>query len=333
MKILVTGGTGFIGSHTCVELINQGYHPVILDNLSNSSTDILKKITEITKMDAIPFFEGDIRDEMVLKKIFKTHQIKSVIHFAGLKSVEESIQNPIKYYNNNVSGTINLLKEMCRADVKTIIFSSSATVYGAPKILPIKESHSIGKISNPYGRSKLIIEDILKDLQHSDSSWKVALLRYFNPVGAHSSGKIGESSIGVPSNLMPYITQVATGKLNKLKVYGDDYSTPDGTGIRDYIHIEDLAKGHIAALKKIVSDESNLLTINLGTGTGYSVLEVVKAFEKASGKKIPYEIVARRDGDMAECYASTKYAEQCLNWKAKYSLQKMCADSWNFSNT
>ena len=293
--------------------------------------DVLKKVTEITNTEEIPFFEGDIRDRELLKKIFTTHQINSVIHFAGLKAVGESIQKPIKYYNNNVTGTISLLEEMQRADIKTIIFSSSATVYGNPKTLPIKESHPTGEVTNSYGQSKLIIENILKDLHKSDSSWKIALLRYFNPVGAHSSGKIGERSISVPSNLMPYISQVAAGKLEKLKVYGNDYPTPDGTGIRDYVHVVDLAKGHISALDFLkLNTQNSPLIINLGTGIGYSVLQILKAFEHASGKKIPYEIVARRDGDIAECYASTEFAEHCLNWKAEKNLQQMCEDTWNY---
>jgi UDP-glucose 4-epimerase len=331
MKLLITGGTGFIGTHTCVELINQGRQVVVLDNLSNSTADVLTKVTEITKTEKIPFYQGDIRDRELLKKIFKTHKIDAVIHFAGLKAVEESIQKPIQYYNNNVTGTITLLEEMQQAAIKTIIFSSSAAVYGNPKTLPIKENHSTGGTTNPYGQSKLIIEEILTDLHKSDSRWKIALLRYFNPVGAHPSGKIGENPNGIPNNLMPYVSQVAAGKLEKLKIYGNDYPTPDGTGIRDYIHVVDLAKGHIAALTVLqLNTQNSPLIINLGTGIGYSVLQILKAFEKSSGKKIPYEIVARREGDIGECYASTEYAEQHLNWKAEKNLQQMCEDTWTY---
>jgi len=330
MTLLITGGTGFIGSHTCVELINLGHHIVVLDNLSNSKKNVLKQVAVLTKIQKISFFHGDIRNKELLKKIFKTNKIDAVIHFAGLKAVGESIQKPIQYYGNNLIGTITLIEEMQQADVKTIIFSSSATVYGSPKTLPIKENHPTENPINPYGRSKLIIEEILNDLQKSDPSWKIAILRYFNPVGAHPSGKIGESSNGIPNNLMPYISQVAAGKLEKLEIYGGDYSTPDGTGIRDYIHVVDLAKGHTAALMKLTISDQKLLTFNLGTGKGYSVLEVVKAFEQISGKKIPYKIVERRAGDIGECYADVRYAEQYLNWKAKNNLQQMCLDTWNY---
>ncbi|MBT6757166.1 MAG: UDP-glucose 4-epimerase GalE [Candidatus Jacksonbacteria bacterium] len=343
MKILITGGTGYIGTHTCVELINQGHQVVVIDNLSNSTAETLTKVTEITQTEKIPFYQGDIRDRELLQKIFNIHKIDAVIHFAGLKAVGESIQKPLQYYNNNVTGTITLLEEMQKAAVKTIIFSSSATVYGNPKTLPIRETHPTGGTTNPYGQSKLIIEEILKDLHKSDPSWKIALLRYFNPVGAHPSGKIGENPNGTPNNLMPYISQVAAGKLKKLKIYGNDYPTPDGTGIRDYIHVVDLAKGHTAALNALniqklpegefssnKRDFPDILTINLGTGTGYSVLEMVKAFEQASGKKIPYEIAPRREGDIAECWASTEQAEQLLKWKAKYNLQQMCNDTWKY---
>jgi len=331
MKILVTGGCGFIGTHACVELINNGYQVVVIDNLSNSNEDALKQVAEITEVEKIPFYQGDIRDNELLKKIFKIHKIGAVIHFAGLKAVGESIQKPIKYYNNNIIGTITLLEEMQHADVKTIIFSSSATVYGIPNSLPIKESHSTGEATNPYGKSKLIIEDVLKDLYKADSSWKIALLRYFNPVGAHSSGKIGENLNGIPSNLMPYISKVAAGKLEKVKIFGNDYPTPDGTGIRDYIHVVDLAKGHISALSFLQSNIQNSpLIINLGIGKGYSVLQILKAFERASGKKIPYEIVARRNGDIAEYYASIDLAEKCLKWKAEKTLKQMCEDAWTY---
>lgn len=329
-RVLVTGGAGYIGAHACVELINQGHQVIVIDNLGNSTVEAVIKVTEITKTEKIPFYQGDIRDRDLLQKIFKTHKIDTVIHFAGLKAVAESIQEPLEYYSNNVTGTIILLEEMQQAAVKTFIFSSSATVYGNPKILPIKETHPTGGTTNPYGQSKLIIEEILKDLHKSDPSWKIALLRYFNPVGAHPSGKIGENPNGIPNNLMPYISQVAIGKLEKLKIYGNDYPTLDGTGVRDYIHVVDLAKGHTAALNKLITEDCKLLTVNLGTGTGYSVLQMVKSFEQVSGKQIHYEIVARRGGDIAECYASTEYAEQYLNWKAEKNLKHMCEDTWNY---
>ena len=335
MKILITGGTGYIGTHTCVELISQGHQVIVVDNLSNSTADTLFQVAKITQieLDKIPFYQGDIRDRELLKKIFNTHKIDAVIHFAGLKAVGESNQKPLQYYSNNITGTITLLEEMQQAAVKIIIFSSSATVYGAPIKLPIKEKHPTGGTTNPYGQSKFIIEEVLKDLHKSDSEWKIALLRYFNPVGAHPSGKIGENSNGIPNNLMPYISQVAAGKLEKLVIYGNDYPTPDGTGIRDYIHVVDLAKGHTAALNKLTTDNCKLITVNLGTGNGFSVLSMLKAFEKVSGKKIPYEIASRREGDIAECYASTEYAEQNLNWKAERTLQQMCEDTWNYQKT
>jgi len=331
MLILVTGGAGYIGSHTCIELINQGLQVVVIDNLSNSTVEALTKVAQITETEKIPFYQGDVRDRRLLQKIFNTHKIDGVIHFAGLKAVGESIQKPLDYYNNNVIGTITLLEEMQQAAIKTIIFSSSATVYGVPKTLPIKESHPTGGTTNPYGQSKLVIEEVLKDLHKSDSSWKIALLRYFNPVGAHPSGKIGENPNGIPNNLMPYISQVAVGKLEKLRIYGNDYPTPDGTGIRDYIHVVDLSKGHIAALNKLMDSGGSLLIANLGTGSGFSVMTVIRTFERASNKKIPYEVAPRRKGDIAECYASTEYAEQYLNWKAEKSLQQMCEDAFNYA--
>jgi len=337
MIILVTGGAGYIGTHTCIELINQGHQVVVIDNLSNSTADTLTKVSEITKSDQIPFYHGDIRDRQLLQKIFKRHKIDAVIHFAGLKAVGESIQKPLQYYNNNVIGTITILEEMQQASVQTIIFSSSATVYGNPKILPIKETHPTVGATNPYGQNKLIIEGILKDLHKSDPSWKIALLRYFNPVGAHPSGKIGENPIGVPNNLMPYISQVAAGKLKKLKIYGNDYPTHDGTGVRDYIHVVDLAKGHTAALKVLNIKKSSeiktphkILTVNLGTGKGYSVLDIVKTFEIASGKGVSYQIVGRRPGDIATSYADPTYALEKLGWKAEYGLNEMCKDTWRW---
>jgi len=334
MKILVTGGTGYIGTHTCVELINQGHQVIVIDNLSNSTEETLIQVAQITQIerDKIPFYQGDIRDRELLKKIFNTHKIDAVIHFAGLKAVGESVQKPLQYYSNNITGTIILLEEMEQAAVKVIIFSSSATVYGNPIKLPVKETHPTGGTTNPYGQSKLTIEEILKDLHKSDPGWKISLLRYFNPVGAHPSGKIGENPNGIPNNLMPYISQVAAGKLEKLKIYGNDYPTPDGTGIRDYIHIVDLAKGHTAALNKLIIDKGSLLIANLGTGNGFSVLSMLKAFQQVSNKKIPYEIAPRREGDIAECYASTEYAEQHLNWRAEKTLQQMCEDTWNYQN-
>ena len=330
MKVLITGGAGYIGAHVCVELINQGYQVVLIDNLSNSSLESVIKVTEITKTEKISFYQGDIRDRKLLQRIFNAHKIDAVIHLAGIKAVSESVQKPLQYYSNNITGTISLLEEMQQAVVNTIIFSSSATVYGNPKVLPIKETHPTGSVTNPYGQSKYVIEEILKDLHKSDSRWKIALLRYFNPVGAHPSGKIGENPNGIPSNLMPYISQVAVGKLKKLKIYGNDYSTPDGTGIRDYIHVVDLAVGHVAALNKLIVGNRRLIIANLGTGAGFSVLQVLKAFEQVSREKIPYEIVSRREGDVAECYASTSYAEKYLNWKATRGLQQMCADALNY---
>ena len=329
-RVLITGGAGYIGSHTLVELNRAGYEFVVYDNLSNSSKEALKRVEEIIGK-SIDFIEGDIRDKAKLKELFEQFSIDSVIHFAGLKAVGESVQKPLKYYDNNVNGTIKLLQVMQEFGVKKIIFSSSATVYGDPKEVPISESFPTGVgLTNPYGKSKYFIEEILKDLYTSDNSWHIVLLRYFNPVGAHESGLIGEDPNDIPNNLMPYITQTAVGKLSCLNVFGDDYDTHDGTGVRDYIHVSDLALGHVKALDKI--DNFNIEAINLGTGKGYSVLDVVKAFEKASGKEVKYTIAPRRAGDIASCYANPSYAKELLGWEAKRDIEQMCKDAWNWQS-
>lgn len=328
MAILVTGGTGFIGSHTVVELINAGYETVILDNLSNSNPKSLERVEEITGVKPV-FYKADIRDEEALREIFKKESIDSVIHFAGLKAVGESVAKPWMYYENNISGTLTLLKVMNEFNVKKIVFSSSATVYGAPAFVPITEECPVGKIENPYGRTKGMLEQILTDIAAADPEWTVILLRYFNPIGAHPSGKMGENPNGIPNNLMPYITQVAVGKREELGVFGNDYDTHDGTGVRDYIHVVDLSIGHVKAIAKI--DEFKGVKIyNLGTGTGYSVLDIVKNFEKANGIKIPYSIKARRPGDIATCYASSQKAYDELGWKAERGIEEMCKDAWNW---
>ncbi|TXH69959.1 MAG: UDP-glucose 4-epimerase GalE [Thiothrix sp.] len=328
--ILVTGGAGYIGSHTCIELLNAGYHVVVIDNLSNSSRESLKRVAEIVGCDPLEFYPVDIRDESGLEQVFHQHMIHSVIHFAGLKAVGESVQQPIAYYDNNVSGTVTLLKVMKKYGVKQLVFSSSATVYGDPHTVPIQEDFP-RSATNPYGRSKLIIEDILIDLQHSAPDWQIALLRYFNPVGAHSSGKIGEDPRGIPNNLMPYIARVAVGTYPQLSVFGEDYPTVDGTGVRDYIHVVDLAKGHLAALQAFQNPQlPHLLTVNLGTGQGYSVLQMIQAFEQASQRKIPYQIVGRRAGDVAACFADPQLAKRLLAWQAEKSLVEMCADVWRW---
>ncbi len=339
MKLLVTGGAGYIGTHICVELLDQGHQVVVIDNLSNSKLGALERVATITnkklgdgqnRIDDLIFHRTDIRDRIALQEIFQSHNIDAVIHFAGLKAVGESVHKPLEYYANNVTGTIILLEEMARANLSTIIFSSTATVYGDPETVPILESFPTGGITNPYARSKLIIEEILKDLHKADPSWKICLLRYFNPVGAHPSGLIGEDPRGIPNNLMPYISQVALGKLAKLKIFGNDYATRDGTGVRDYIHVVDLVKGHLAALDYLHTKKSILSIFNLGTGRGSSVYEMVRAFEQASGKPIPYEVVERRAGDVAEYWASTEYAELVLGWKARHNLQTMCEDTWRW---
>jgi UDP-glucose 4-epimerase len=327
-NILVTGGAGFIGSHTVLELLNDGYGVVVIDNLCNSSEESLKRVQKITGK-SLKFYKGDVRDKQLLTTIFQENKIDAVIHFAGLKAVGESVAKPLMYYENNITGTLVLLECMRDANVKKIIFSSSATVYGVPEVLPLTEECRLST-TNPYGATKLYIEGILKDLYNSDKEWNVILLRYFNPVGAHESGLIGEDPKGIPNNLMPYVAQVACGKLQKIRVFGNDYPTPDGTGVRDYIHVVDLALGHISALKGC--KKPGVYIYNLGTGVGYSVLDMIAAFEKACGKKLPYEIVARRAGDVAACYASSKKAEKELGWKAKYNLEDMCASQWKWQS-
>lgn len=328
MTILVTGGTGYIGSHTVVELQNAGYDVVVMDNLSNSSMKVLDRIEAITGK-KVPFYEADIRNREDLEKIFTNEKIDAVIHFAGLKAVGESVQKPWEYYENNISGTLTLLDEMKKHNVKNIIFSSSATVYGNPAIIPITEECPKGVCTNPYGWTKHMLEQILTDIQKADNEWNVVLLRYFNPIGAHKSGTMGENPNGIPNNLMPYITQVAVGKLDHLNVFGDDYDTPDGTGVRDYIHVVDLAKGHVKALKKL-EPGTGLSLYNLGTGVGYSVLDIVKNFEEANGVKIPYVIAPRRAGDIATCYSDASKAERELGWKAENGIREMCEDSWRW---
>ena len=326
--ILVTGGSGYIGSHTVLQLLEQDFNVVVLDNFSNSSPISLERVTEITGKTAT-VIKGDIRDTECLNTIFSTHKIDSVIHFAGLKAVGESVAKPMMYYENNVYGSLNLYQAMAANNVKNIVFSSSATVYGDPTELPLHEGLPTGTPTNPYGMSKLMVELMLADIYKADSQWNIVLLRYFNPAGAHPSGKIGEDPNGIPNNLMPFITQVATGKREVLSVFGDDYDTLDGTGVRDYIHVEDLANGHLKALDKI-DTSCGLFTCNLGTGQGYSVLEMVKAFEQESEKTISFEIAPRRDGDVASCYADPSLAANELNWKAEKGLQDMCADSWRW---
>jgi UDP-glucose 4-epimerase len=330
MKILVTGGAGYIGSHTLIQLIEHGYTAVVFDNLSNASLISLERVKQITG-ESVCLVNGDIRDEDALNSVFAEHDFDAVIHFAGLKAVGESVAKPIMYYENNVFGSLQLFKVMAAHDVKTIVFSSSATVYGDPVSLPLNEAMPTGKPTNPYGMSKLMIENILSDIYNSDNSWRIVNLRYFNPVGAHESGLIGEDPSGIPNNLMPFITQTATGKRAKLSVFGCDYDTHDGTGVRDYIHVVDLANGHIKALQK-TEQGSGLWKVNLGTGVGYSVLDIVKAFGEASGKVIPYEIVDRRPGDVAACYADPNYAKEVLGWEAKLGLAEMCADSWRWQS-
>lgn len=326
--ILVTGGLGYIGSHTVVELLKQGERLVVMDNLSNSKENMINKIKEITGVGFI-FYKTDLLDKDGMRKIFKEHKIDSVIHFAGLKAVGESVQKPLEYYENNVVGTINLLEIMKEFNVNKMVFSSSATVYGAPKVVPITEDMPLST-TNPYGTTKLMIEQILKDTAHANPEFKVAILRYFNPIGAHESGIIGEDPNGIPNNLMPYITKVASGKLKCLSVFGNDYKTHDGTGVRDYIHVVDLAKGHLKALKRLAKDDTGVFIYNLGTGKGYSVLDIVHAFEKENNIKINYKIVDRRPGDIAECFANPDKAYKELEWKADKTLQDMVRDSWNF---
>ncbi len=327
--ILVTGGTGYIGSHTAVLLLDQGYELTVLDNLSNSSPVVMDRMFQLTGK-KINFIHGDLRDKSLLASLFTGHAFDAVIHFAGLKAVSESVAEPLAYYENNISGTVNLLNAMKAADIKTLVFSSSATVYGDPETLPIPED-APRSATNPYGRSKLMIEDILSDLHGADPSWQMARLRYFNPVGAHPSGLIGEEPRGTPNNLMPYISQVASGMRERLFVFGGDYPTPDGTGIRDYIHVMDLADGHLAAMDYLAAKPGGaLLTVNLGTGHGVSVLEMVSAFEQASGKPVPYKIIDRRPGDVASCYADPSLARTLLDWKTTRGIREMCADTWRW---
>ena len=329
MKILVTGGAGYIGSHTCLELLQAGHEVVVVDNLSNSKEESLKRIQEISGK-SLEFHRVDLLDREALDRVFADADIDAVIHFAGLKAVGESVKIPLSYYHNNITGTLILCELMGKHGVKNLVFSSSATVYGDPATVPITEDFPLGS-TNPYGRTKLMIEEILRDWQASDSSLNVALLRYFNPIGAHKSGRIGEDPNGIPNNLIPFISQVAVGKLPQLRVFGNDYPTQDGTGVRDYIHVVDLAIGHLRALEKLTSNPG-VVTYNLGTGRGYSVLEMAAAFEKACGKKIPYEIVERRPGDIAECYANPALANQELGWSANREVEEMCADSWRWQS-
>ncbi|KAH0503208.1 UDP-glucose 4-epimerase [Microtus ochrogaster] len=333
-KVLVTGGAGYIGSHTVLELLEAGYSPVVIDNFHNairggdSMPESLRRVQELTGR-SVEFEEMDILDQAALQHLFKKHSFKAVIHFAGLKAVGESVQKPLDYYRVNLTGTIQLLEIMRAHGVKNLVFSSSATVYGNPQYLPLDEAHPTGGCTNPYGKSKFFIEEMIRDLCRADSAWNAVLLRYFNPTGAHASGRIGEDPQGIPNNLMPYVSQVAVGRREALNVFGDDYATEDGTGVRDYIHVVDLAKGHIAALKKL-KEQCGCRIYNLGTGTGYSVLQMVQAMEKASGKKIPYKVVARREGDVAACYANPSLAQEELGWTAALGLDRMCEDLWRW---
>lgn len=329
MSVLVTGGAGYIGSHTVVELLNENKEVIVVDNFSNSKPEMLDKIKKITNKD-FKFYELDYSNKEKMDKVFAENKIDSVIHFAGYKAVGESVEKPIEYYTNNVSGTLNLLDVMRKHNVKTIIFSSSATVYGDPEVVPLTEMCKIGGTTNPYGSSKLFIEQILKDVYKSDNTWDVCILRYFNPIGSHESGIIGEEPQGRPNNLMQYIVRVASGELEELSIFGNDYNTPDGTGVRDYIHVVDLAKGHIKALEKLEKEKSGIYIYNLGTGKGYSVLDMVHAFEKTTGQKIKYKITERRAGDIATCYADATKAKEELNWVAEKTLEDMCRDSWNY---
>lgn len=327
MNVLVTGGAGFIGSHTVVELLNEGYGVIVVDNLCNANKEALNRIEKITGK-KVTFYETDVRNAAEMEKIFATHKIDWVIHFAGLKAVGESVAKPIEYYDNNLISTLVLVETMKKFGVKNIVFSSSATVYGDPAELPLKETSVMNPTTNPYGTSKVMQEQILKDLCVANKEWNVVLLRYFNPVGAHESGLIGEDPKGIPNNLMPYVAQVASGKLKEIGVFGNDYPTPDGTGVRDYIHVVDLARGHVAAIKHLKN--AGVHIYNLGTGNGYSVLDMIKAFGKACGKQLPYQIKPRRAGDIATCYASAEKAAKDLDWKAEYDLEKMCVDQWNW---
>lgn len=329
MAILVTGGAGYIGSHTCIELLEAGYEVVVVDNLCNSSRESLTRVEEITGKN-VTFYEADLLDQDKMAYIFDTEVIDAVIHFAGLKAVGESVGKPLEYYHNNITGTLILCDEMRKHGVKNIVFSSSATVYGDPAFVPITEECPKGEITNPYGRTKGMLEQILTDLHTADGEWNVILLRYFNPIGAHKSGRIGENPKGIPNNLLPYITQVAVGKLDHLSIFGSDYNTPDGTCVRDYIHVVDLANGHLKALAAMEKEHGGVWVYNLGTGNGYSVLDVVHAFEEANGLTIKYEMQGRRAGDVPQCYADPAKAEEKLGWKAERGLKEMCQDSWNW---
>lgn len=331
MAILVTGGAGFIGSHTCVELLNAGYEVVVVDNYYNANPKSLERVKELTGKD-FKSYECDIRDSQGMDKIFKENKIDAVIHFAGLKAVGESCQKPIEYYDNNIGGTLKLCDVMRNNGCKNIVFSSSATVYGMKNVSPLKETMKTGGTTNPYGTTKYMIEIILEDIYKSDNEWNVTLLRYFNPIGAHESGRIGENPSGIPNNLMPYITQVAIGKRPYLSVYGNDYDTPDGTSIRDYIHVVDLADGHVKAVNNILDGKKGVQIFNLGTGKGYSVLDIVKAFSKAYGKELPYKIAPRRPGDLAVCFSDPSKAKEVLGWEAKRGIDDMCRDSWNWQS-
>lgn len=326
-SILVTGGAGYIGSHMVLVLLEAGYHVVVLDNLSNSKMESLRRVESITGK-CVKFINGDIRDAETLADVFSQNSISAVMHFAGLKSVGESVTKPLSYFDCNVIGTLRLLEAMDAAAVRTLVFSSSATVYGDPVSVPIRENSPL-RVTNPYGRTKLHVEDILRDLFGADSSWRIAILRYFNPVGAHESGDIGEDPRGTPNNLMPYIAQVASGKRDHLSIFGSDYDTPDGTGVRDYVHVMDLVEGHLAALSRLLCEEG-MLTANLGTGQGYSVLDMVHAFSAASGREVPYKLTLRREGDVAKCYADPSHVEEILGWRAHRGLELMCADHWRW---
>ncbi|MGD8207671.1 MAG: UDP-glucose 4-epimerase GalE [Thiohalocapsa sp.] len=329
MRVLVTGGAGYIGTHTCVELLDAGHDVVVIDNLSNSKPESLRRVEAITRR-SLPLVEADLRDRDALDGLLRAQRFEAVIHFAGLKAVGESTRAPLDYYENNVAGTLTLCRAMASAGVRTLVFSSSATVYGDPATVPIREDFPLSA-TNPYGRTKLFIEEILRDLQRADADWDIALLRYFNPVGAHPSGLIGEDPNGIPNNLMPFIAQVAIGKRPQLQVFGSDYDTPDGTGVRDYIHVVDLARGHLAALERLTSSPG-VVTYNLGTGRGYSVLEMVRAFEKASGRPVPYRVVARRPGDIGVCYADPQLAQAELGWRAEHGIDEMVGDTWRWQS-
>ncbi|MEG0913184.1 MAG: UDP-glucose 4-epimerase GalE [Oscillospiraceae bacterium] len=329
MSVLVTGGAGYIGSHTCLALIDAGYDVIIVDNFVNSKPEVINRLEKLCGK-KIPFIEADLCNFESVNRIFSNNKIESIIHFAGLKAVGESVSKPLEYYANNLGSTLNVLKCMKKYGIHNFVFSSSATVYGDPASVPIKEDFPLS-VTNPYGRTKLMIEDILRDLYSADKSFNIALLRYFNPIGAHKSGTIGEDPFGIPNNLLPYVAQVAIGKLKEVSVFGNDYDTPDGTGVRDYIHVLDLADGHVAALKKLASN-CGLVTYNLGTGKGYSVLDIIDAFSKACARDIPYKIVSRRPGDIAKCYADPEKASKELDWNAKYNIEDMCADSWRWQS-